>query len=254
MSVHASAANLAWHDGGLVTLHGPGDLGAPFAAAVPAGIAARLQPGALVERRDGALNIGGLTLSVGGAEVVDAAMPRAGARISAGALLAAAARTGRSSAIRAGLGHEACAAVAEGLALDDPALLLRGARGLIGLGPGLTPAGDDCLVGVLAMMHRARPAGLVAAPGVRTGMAALLTRTTAVAAEFLRHAIQGLFAEPLLALATADTEDGAHAAARRLCRRGATSGADTLAGIALALAGLGRGRDEPSPGGMGSAA
>jgi Protein of unknown function (DUF2877) len=248
VSVYASTANLAWGDGGLVALHGPGDLRAPFAAAVPDGLVARLRPGSRVRREDGAIAIGDLTLVWRGADVVDVRVPpaRPNARVPA---LGAAADTGsRGSAFETGLGRNVLSALVEGLVGGDPERVLSAALGLIGLGPGLTPAGDDCLVGVFAVLHRAAARWLASVPALRDGIdAAARTATTSVSAEFLRHALDGLFAEPLVALVTATTEDAAHGAAQRLRAHGATSGADTLLGVALGLlavdspSGVGRG-------------
>jgi len=54
-----------------------------------------------------------------------------------------------------------------------------------------------------------------------------------VARDFLLEALDGRFAEPVLALLTAPSDDVAGSAARRLVAMGATSGADTLCGIRL---------------------
>lgn len=64
---------------------------------------------------------------------------------------------------------------------------------LIGRGPGLTPAGDDLVVGVLAALHAVAPETVreVAFPD-------LDVRTTALSATLLRLATQGRVVEPLL--------------------------------------------------------
>ena len=107
---------------------------------------------------------------------------------------------------------------------------------LIGLGAGLTPSGDDYLVGLLAGLEatgsRARreiaSAIGAAAPG----------RTTAIGAAMLAHATRGGFAERLhdvlVALAIGGT-DGLGTAIPRAMAYGATSGADTLVGLFGAL-------------------
>jgi hypothetical protein len=236
MSVHASAANIVWSDGGLLTLHGPGDLRAPFAAAVPDGLVARLRPGTRVCRKDGAIAIGDLTLAWRDAEVVDVRVLPAGPGARIAWLLAAADAGSRGCAFETGLGGHVLLALAEGLADRDPQRVLAAACGLIGLGPGLTPAGDDCVVGVLAVLHRTAARWLASVPALRDGIeAAARGATTSVSAEFLRHALDGLFAEPLMDLVMATTEDAAHDGALRLRAHGATSGADTLLGVALGL-------------------
>jgi hypothetical protein len=249
VSVHASAANLSWSDGGLVALHGPGALRAPFAAAVPDGVVPRLRPGDPVRRAAGAIAIGALTLLWETAAVADVRVPPAGPGVCVAALRTAAAQGSRGSAFEMGLGQDALWALAEGLAHHDLERVLGAARGLIGLGPGLTPAGDDCLVGVLAVLHRVDAPWLASVPALRDGIrAAARAATTSVSAEFLRHALDGLFGETLVDFVTAANADGAQEGARRLRAHGATSGADTLLGVALALeavgstAGSGRGR------------
>jgi hypothetical protein len=236
LSAHASAVNIEWRAGGLMALHGPGYLRAPFAAAVPDRALGRLHRGALVWQRHGAIQADGISLRWRGAAVVDTRLPRAEPDWCPRPLLAAAVEESRGSALDGPLGRDARRALVAGLGRRDVARFLEGARGLIGLGPGLTPAGDDFLVGVLAVLHRLDPGWLSAVSALRTAIgAAPPARTTTVAAEFLRHALDGLFAEPLVHLLTAATEDGARGAARRLRAGGATSGRDALLGVADAL-------------------
>jgi len=122
---------------------------------------------------------------------------------------------------------------------------------LIGLGIGLTPSGDDYLVGFLAGLeatdHPARPA-LAAAIAMHAP-----SRTTAVGAAALDHATRGAYSERLhdvlVALAGREQVDRVDDLARPVTRAmayGATSGGDTLVGLFgaldLALAGsAGRG-------------
>jgi hypothetical protein len=103
-----------------------------------------------------------------------------------------------------------------------------------GRGPGLTPAGDDVLAGVL-LAARAR-CGSAAEPELAAVAASV--RTTEPALAFLAWAAHGQCIEPahavLLALAAHD-EDRAHAAASRLVAIGASSGAALLTGLRLGL-------------------
>jgi len=64
-------------------------------------------------------------------------------------------------------------------------------------------------------------------------------RTTTVGAAFLAHALTGEFSEPVHDLVTAEALPRARAAGARLAVMGATSGADTLAGMRAALDALG---------------
>jgi hypothetical protein len=114
---------------------------------------------------------------------------------------------------------------------------------LIGFGPGLTPSGDDVLVGCLkGLWLRAGTE-----PHLHTTLDlwrhSLLPRlqecTTAVGAAFIHHALQGQFAEVLDGAAAAlfvPTDPGALAVAMaRLLSQGQTSGTDTALGLLLSL-------------------
>lgn len=117
------------------------------------------------------------------------------------------------------------------------------AAGLTGLGPGLTPTGDDLLVGLAAMARRLAGGGLVdvrAAVAFSTVLAGLPAEETTEAAHLLlRTASEGSFpavlaaAVELLGNPHADAES-LRTATARLASIGAHSGADLLAG-ALAL-------------------
>lgn len=135
--------------------------------------------------------------------------------------------------------REATTRLADGLRRRDLQRFVDGARALIGLGEGLTPAGDDVLVGVLAVLHRAAPSWLACRPDAVAVLAdAARAGTTAVAREFLWHALGGHFSGPVVALVTAADREPARAALRDLLAMGATSGADTVAGMRLALRAL----------------
>lgn len=106
---------------------------------------------------------------------------------------------------------------------------------LLGLGPGLTPSGDDLLVGFLAGLHGAGMARRFLA-GIAPDLPALArTRTTWLSRNFLAHAVAGRFGEPILDLFRAEGPAPFEGAARRLLASGDSSGADCLAGIILAL-------------------
>jgi hypothetical protein len=109
------------------------------------------------------------------------------------------------------------------------------AAGLVGLGPGLTPSGDDVLVGIEAALHAlARPsAGFLA-----LAMGGVDGRTTALAATLLRHAGAGEFAErlhSLLAALLGADDEAIPAALDRAVAWGATSGTDCLLGVLIGL-------------------
>jgi hypothetical protein len=108
--------------------------------------------------------------------------------------------------------------------------------GLIGLGIGLTPSGDDFLVGLLAGLE-------AAGDPMRDSVAAAIAReaprrTTEFGAALLEHACRGEFSQRLhdVLVAIASREVAAlQRATARAVAYGATSGADTLAGLSCAL-------------------
>ncbi len=132
------------------------------------------------------------------------------------------------------------AAVATG---DRPGAITAAAR-LIGLGPGLTPSGDDALAGFLAGLHALDHPMAGFAIGALNN---LESRTSAVAATLLRQAAQGAFAEcihqALAGLLDPDPSKAGPAMARA-AERGASSGIDCLVGLldGLDAAAAGRGR------------
>ena len=122
----------------------------------------------------------------------------------------------------------------------------QGTGALAGLGPGLTPAGDDLLVGLMAGLHMwNRPllgSGWSAEEACRAIAETAAPRTTTLSAAWLRAAAGGEFAEPWHQLAAAlggQSRNELQVAVDRILREGATSGADALAGLlALYLATL----------------
>ena len=117
------------------------------------------------------------------------------------------------------------------------------ASALTGLGPGLTPTGDDLLTGLAAMSRRLVGGGLVearAAVAFGTSLAGLSRfDTTPAARRLLGQASTGIFpvvlADFVEAIGSPNAEpDRLRDLATRLTSTGAHSGADLLAG-ALAL-------------------
>jgi hypothetical protein len=124
------------------------------------------------------------------------------------------------------------------VARDDAGMAATVAARIAGLGPGLTPSGDDVLAGLLAFRAWAEFAGRW--PGGAPLRAAIreaaMPRTTRLAGQLLAASEQGHVAAPLAGLLTS-------LLARRatfppdlsgLLAIGATSGADLLGGVRLA--------------------
>jgi uncharacterized protein DUF2877 len=238
-SVFERALNLDWHDGRLLMLQGPGPLLAPFAAALerlPRSPA--LHSGQEVWRRGDTLTLDDISLELRGLATVDTIMPEAGTGPCPG-LSALSAPSSAANGLSSAIGRRARSRLAEGVRARDPVAFIEGALGLIGLGEGLTPAGDDCLVGALAVLHRFARSWLCARPEISATVGrAGAVATTTVAHEFVAHALAGRFADSLIDLLTAESADEVGRAAAQLLRSGATSGADTLCGVHLAVAAL----------------
>jgi hypothetical protein len=118
--------------------------------------------------------------------------------------------------------------------LRHGASIVEEARGLIGLGPGLTPSGDDFLVGALATLEALGEDDAHAALA-RAITAALPGATSALSACFLRAAAGRHIGEHLHRMVSsviAGDVDGAGAAAASI---GHSSGWDMLAGITSTL-------------------
>jgi len=121
---------------------------------------------------------------------------------------------------------------------DDPARAEAAAVMLVGLGPGLTPAGDDFTGGVFFARALLARAGVIDADGWAAAASAVRTAarrlTHRIGATLLGDLLVGEGWAPLhdLAAGLEQGNDGATlAAARRLVRLGHSSGWDLLAGF-----------------------
>jgi hypothetical protein len=234
-SVFAQAVNVRLGTGSMLSLHGPGVLRAPFAVALARWpLPARPRPGTLVTVFRGQLRLGPARIGWSDAAWVDTRVAADPGARTALARVASALPDGPPPGLGAAAG---IAALAAAIAGGDAAGFLAQALGLVGLGEGLTPAGDDCLCGVLAALHRCASPILDDARVAGTLAEAARTRTTDLGREFLLHAIGSRFAEPLLDLVSGDPRR-AEAGVRALRTFGASSGADTLAGVRLAALAL----------------
>lgn len=256
-SVFDRALNVLCRDGRLLALHGPGPVAAPFAIAIDERVDWReIDCGTRVARNvRGDIAVDGLRIATAGSRIAETGITPGAWRALASALAdgdepdtsgarcagpASPAGVGQ-PALASPLAREAMRHISDGIRHADASELLAGGRALIGLGEGLTPAGDDVLVGVLAVIHRARPLLLSGAPDVVATLAhEARARTTAIAREFVLHALDGHFSEPIVQLATADDSDRARDALRHVLSMGATSGADTVVGLRLAARALSR--------------
>lgn len=136
------------------------------------------------------------------------------------------------------------AELANALGYRDLPACERIAASLVGLGSGLTPSGDDVLLGVLAVLRFLTESG--ATSPFFTMFAAAVVKlaegnTTDVSLKYLRCAGQGRFSLPLIAGVRSFYEAG-HAIdmvnLERLVSTGDTSGSDMLNGIVLGIHGV----------------
>ncbi len=122
---------------------------------------------------------------------------------------------------------------------DIPAVAAATAR-LVGLGPGVTPSGDDFIAGYLAALwsRAGFDSGLDAIlPSLADALAPLFLRTNAISRQMLSDAAQGHFAERLIdvTVAIAGGGDVVDATVHALAS-GHSSGADTLCGLLFGYA------------------
>jgi uncharacterized protein DUF2877 len=128
----------------------------------------------------------------------------------------------------------AIARLRDGIVVDNLEHALSGARGLVGLGDGLTPSGDDLLVGLSAGL---RVQGWPLATDLAWGCAQLARggATTRIAAMFHQHAAAGAYSDRIHRLIRLL---GQPAAAELVVDHaltwGASSGLDMLYGLLLA--------------------
>jgi hypothetical protein len=126
-----------------------------------------------------------------------------------------------------------------GLDSGENAIAAEALASLVGLGPGLTPSGDDLVSGIMAVLvWQARlgalggevPEGIIA----RVHMAA--ARTNRISARLLHYAGEGVLYAPAMHLGTAllaGDAKGVREPARRLFGIGNTSGADLVTGLLI---------------------
>ena len=140
--------------------------------------------------------------------------------------------------------------LASALGERDVVAVRRAMRDLLGSGPGLTPQGDDVLVGVLAGLRLLRPAvGSTWSASMLHTIAPFIEaeaprRTTSLSVSLLHHAVAGEVAAPVASLLQALTGRGElNAAVARLRGMGATSGVAMGCGGLVAVDALTRDGD-----------
>lgn len=139
-------------------------------------------------------------------------------------------------------GYEAVASLAAGCARGWLLGAVSAAERLVGLGPGLTPSGDDVLAGLLVTLrHVGAATRTERAVWLADWLAAAVTfdartRTTPLSATLLHCAARGEASPEVLAVLRGLAGGQAlEPALRRLRRLGHTSGADLAQGIAIGV-------------------
>lgn len=240
--------------------NGPLNLVIPASAASPL---AALKPGAPVASTGSRLRVGfDLDIGLGGTSLWDPAVRLApgadGGRLRrglAGVHRSTTARAPAHSLVRllthlradglpAPLGavahfprsHALIGKLIEALSNRDRRSLVAATSALAGLGPGLTPAGDDFIAGVLlalALLRTHRPDTALAEIADLV-LEAAASRTHQISAAYLRAAHAGEASERwhrLIATISAGGVEEVHAAVGAVIEIGETSGGDTLAGF-----------------------
>lgn len=140
-------------------------------------------------------------------------------------------------------GRAAARAIRKALTDGEPDRLLTATHAVVGLGPGLTPSGDDFLVGCvkgLWIFAAYDPKLYNTLDLLRRDLALLIhERTSRVGAEFIRHALDGQYAEVLdqaaAALFNPAEPEKVVSAISRLLAQGESSGTDTTQGLLASL-------------------
>ncbi|MBC2161379.1 carbamate kinase [Listeria booriae] len=140
-------------------------------------------------------------------------------------------QTGFGITINALLAQPKTRELAKAIQSRDEAFVEQTLRYFIGRGSGLTPSGDDMLVGILLVGH---------VSGTFTEMLHRLITTeqltTDISQTYLKYALKGQFSDTLIALYKAfQTGEDTQALTQRVYQNGHTSGIDTIAGVALAM-------------------
>jgi hypothetical protein len=124
----------------------------------------------------------------------------------------------------------------------DPHASIDAAQKMIGLGPGVTPSGDDVLIGFLAGLYSTTGNGqgrLAFIQAFGESLSSLSIETNEISRTYLYHAIHGRFSSSMIALLDAikdGKEEQLVSAANNAMRVGHSSGKDSVTGLLMGLA------------------
>lgn len=123
--------------------------------------------------------------------------------------------------------------------LNDVGAAIQAAQGMIGLGPGVTPSGDDLLIGFLVVlwsMVGEEPSQLFFIRSFGGALMRIANRTNEISRTYLYHATHGQFSSSLTSLVAAFVGIGnLEETARAAMRVGHSSGMDTVTGLLVGL-------------------
>lgn len=236
VAVSANSAHLSGPDRRLVVIHDVKHGHTPTSLLVDGArpLSWGFEIGDSAVGRLGRLQIGPLLLDARHRRVWQPPSPRPGSvdPTAVGPLLLTAGEAGRRLL-------PACLRLRSAIETGNDLLVASSLRALIGSGPGATPSGDDALVGLLAVLHRVwlpeRSNGPLSR--LRALVPRFIDRTTVISAHYLSLGLAGHFGEHLTDLvdgyAGGAGDDSARVA--RVGEVGATSGRDTLVGVAIGL-------------------
>ena len=123
----------------------------------------------------------------------------------------------------------------------DAALAMKALEQLSGLGPGLTPSGDDFIVGYLAGLHsrcRCEPVLRPFLSGLTAPLVRLAGASNSISRQFILNAVEGEVAQglaQLVAAIAAHEERLVRETAERVACVGHSSGCDSLLGLLFGL-------------------
>ncbi len=248
LSSHRHACNLCTPAGMLLALITPPYDNGPFHIVVPSPALPRFPINTPAQYHAGILSLPGLQLTLATATAWQPQLPLLQQTSIAASLWLHEVKVLKKSALQTGPTaqvvrvQKGIRALAQGVITGDLEYIRGGVVALAGLGPGLTPAGDDFLVGLLAAIHATahQDARQMAERQQLARDIALLaaSRTTRLSAAWLRHGGEGHFGERWHHLIFAlNRQDGQAiaTAVTRIVATGATSGADGLFGFITAL-------------------
>lgn len=242
-SVFQNSCNIQAADGPLITVHRFSFGMLPRSLFVPELDTWGLTPGDPVQADGEEVRLGRLRLSwAGRVETVSTAVPRLEKRPEhwprAWQMLTQRQRQMEDTAVTRLLYHrlrEALSNLWTALKQNEMEWIQSACGACVGLGQGLTPSGDDMLLGTMAALHMYAPE---LAPRLAQGIRPFLGRTNDISRSYLELVLDGYAATPVIR-AAGSLVGGGTGAVELLLNVGHSSGCDILEGILTAVRQIG---------------